>query len=109
MTNSVLTPEARATDRPCQLHRYHAPAPSRTQGHHRRPVYLQNRVYGRIQDPTLMWLCGNCHDSVHEWIGWLLGESREPNPHPGRLAKAEAQYSVDWYLAAMKGKVATDR
>ena len=56
MTAPVLTPEARAADRPCELYRYHAPVPSRTQGHHRRPVYLQNRVYGRIRPAvTVRW------------------------------------------------------
>ena len=88
---------ATAAERPCELYSYHAPAVVRTQGHHINPVYLQNRVYGRIQNPELKWLCGSCHDATHEWIGFLLGESRRPNPEPGRLAKAEAQRSVDWY------------
>lgn len=99
--------EAKATDRPCQLHKYHSPRPSRTNGHHRRPVYLQNRVYGNIQDGELMWLCGTCHDSVHEWLSWLLKEAREPSPHPGRLAKAEAQRTYDWYIAALAAKPRT--
>lgn len=91
---------ARAADKPCELYSYHAPAVVRTQGHHMHPVYLQNRLYGRIQDPELKWLCGSCHDAVHEWIGWLLGETRRPVPEPGRLAKAEAQRTVDWYQSA---------
>lgn len=96
MANPPAT--ATATDKPCQLHRYHSPQPSRTQGHHRHPVYLQNRVYGKIQDPELLWVCGTCHDNIHEWLGWLLGETRRPNPEPGRLAKAEAQATFDWYV-----------
>ncbi len=91
---------ATATSRPCQLHRYHAPAVVQTEGHHRHPVYLQNRVYGRIQDPELLWVCGNDHAAIHEWVSWLLGEAREPAPHPGRLAKAEAERTVAWYRAA---------
>ncbi len=91
---------ARAADRPCQLYTYHAPAVVQTEGHHRHPVYLQNRVYGRIQDPELLWVCGNCHAAIHEWVSWLLGEAREPDPHPGRLAKAEAERTVAWYRAA---------
>lgn len=96
--------EARFIDKPCQLYGYHAPQPSRTQGHHRHPVYLQNRVYGHVQDPELIFVCGTCHDNVHEWIGWLLGESRRPSPEPGRFAKAEAQRTVDWYRAEMAAK-----
>jgi len=93
---------ATAASRPCQLVTYHAPTVVQTEGHHRHPVYLQNRVYGRIQDPELLWVCGNDHSAIHEWIGFLLGESRRPNPEPGRLAKAEAQRSVDWYISAQQ-------
>lgn len=92
--------EAMAADRPCQLYAYHAPVPVRTEGHHRHPVFLQNRVYGRINDPELLWVCSSCHDAIHEWLGWLLRESRHPNPEPGRLAKAEAQRTFDWYVGA---------
>lgn len=95
---------ARAADKPCALYRYHAPQVVRTQGHHTRPVYLQNRVYGRIQDPDLMWLCGSCHDAVHEGISWMLGEARKPEPMPGRLALAEARRTVAWYQAALAAK-----
>lgn len=92
------TPQtATAATQPCQLYTYHAPAVVRTQGHHRHPVYLQNRIYGQIRDPELLWLCGSCHDAVHEWISWLLGEARQPNPEPGRYAKAEAERTVAWY------------
>lgn len=91
---------APAADRPCQLYAHtDPPIPARTQGHHRHPVYLQNRVYGQIRDPELMWLCGTCHDNVHEVIGWLLGETRKPSPMPGRKAFTEARRTVDWYWA----------
>lgn len=92
--------EARAADQPCELYAYHAPKAVRTQGHHTRPVYLQRRLWGEVRDDTVTYLCGSCHDAVHEWIGWLLGESRRPDPEPGWKAKAEAQRTVDWYLAA---------
>lgn len=98
MTDQPVT--AQAFVRPCALYGYHAPKVVRTHGHHVAPVYLQNRVYGRIKDPTLKFLCGGCHDAVHEGIGWLLGEERKPSPMPGRLAMAEAQRTVDWYHAA---------
>lgn len=102
MTDPGLLPPvtAKASERPCELHRYHWPKPSRTQGHHRHPVYLQNRIYGQIRDPELLWLCGTCHDNVHEWVGWLLGESRKPDPEPSGRAKAEAERTVAWYLGA---------
>lgn len=93
---------AQASERPCQLHRYHWPRPVRTQGHHRRPVYLQRRLYGRIVDNELLWSCGTDHDSIHAWLDWLLGEARKPDPEPGRRLKAEAQSAYDWYIAAQK-------
>lgn len=100
MTTPTPAPrEAKAADRPCELHRYHHPRPSRTEGHHRHPVYLQNRLYGRIRDNELLWLCGTCHDNVHEWLGWLLGESRKPDPEPTKRAKDEAARSLAWYLS----------
>lgn len=86
---------------PCEMYVDHGSArPSITQGHHAKPVYLQNRLYGRIIDGTLIWLCGTCHDNVHSWIYFLLGERREPNPHPPARAKQWAQKCVDWYLNA---------
>lgn len=93
---------ATAADRPCQLYVFHSPKPSRTQGHHRHPVYLQNRLFGRIVDNDLLWCCGLCHDNIHEWLGWLLGESRKPNPEPGWKAKAEARRTYEWYLANLE-------
>ena len=105
MTPSAEVRTARAVDRPCELHTYHSPRVTRTQRHHRKPVFLQNRAYGRIVDnDDVKWLCGTCHDSVGEWIDHLLGESRKPDPEPGRLAKTEAQYSYDWFTTAMKEK-----
>lgn len=100
--------EALAAERPCQLYAHTAsPIPTRTQGHHRRPQYLQRRVHdGQVLDQELMYLCGLCHDSVHDWISWLLGEARVPRPEPGWKAKAEARATVDWYLAAMLERAA---
>jgi hypothetical protein len=91
---------ATAAEQPCQLYAHTgSPVPLRTQYHHSKPVYLQNRLYGRIVHPADMWLCGLCHDAVHEVIDWLLGEGRQPNPAPGRKTLAEAQRTVEWYLA----------
>ena len=95
------TRDARAADLPCKLYTHHAPRVVRTQGHHVFPMYLQRRVWGEVRDETLMWLCGTCHDSVHEWLGWLLGETRRPNPEPGRYAKAEAEATLNLYQAAV--------
>lgn len=91
---------AQAAEKPCEMYRYHRPRPTRTQGHHRHPVYLQNRVYGKIQDSELLWVCGSCHDSIHDWLYWLMGERRKPHPDPGWRIKAEAERSYDWFLAA---------
>lgn len=95
----IVHEKAWATEKPCELARYHAPEPAVTQGHHVHPVFLQNAVHGRIVDNELKWLCGSCHDAVHAWLYWLLGERTQP-PHVGTLAKAEAQRSFDWYVAA---------
>lgn len=89
---------ATAAEHPCEVYTYHAPQPVRTQFHHSKPVYLQNRVYGRITFAADTWCCGTCHDSIHEWIGYLLGESRKPDPEPGWKIKQRAQATVDWYL-----------
>jgi hypothetical protein len=89
---------ATAAERPCELYAHtDSPWPVRTQGHHRHPVYLQNRVYGQIRDTELMWLCGLCHDSTHEAIGWMLGETRRPDPMPGWKTMQEAERTADWY------------
>lgn len=98
MTFAPVT--AQAANRPCELYSYHAPRPTRTQGHHRHPVYLQNQVYGQLRDTELLWVCGTCHDSIHDWLYWLTGARAKPNPEPGRHAKDEAQRSYDWYVAA---------
>ena len=101
---------AQATQKPCELYAHtDSPHPSRTQYHHRHPVYLQNRVYGEIRDAAgdkMIWLCGLCHDSVHDVIGWLLGETRKPDPMPGRNAIAEAKRTVAWYQTATNGGTA---
>lgn len=91
---------AQAAEKPCELYRYHHPRVTRTQGHHIHPVYLQNRVWGGIRDNELKYVCGSCHDAIHDWLYWLMGERNKPNPEPGSKAKAEAQRSYDWFLAA---------
>jgi hypothetical protein len=87
---------------PCELYAHHAtPRPSRTQGHHRFPEYLQRRVHdGKAPEQDLLWLCGLCHDSVHDVIAWLLGEGRRPDPMPPRRTQAEARTAVERYRAA---------
>lgn len=102
----LLAPEpktAPAAVRPCQLYAHSGyPKPTRTQGHHPHPIYLQMRVYGEIRDKELKWFCGLCHDSVHDWISFLLGEARKPDPEPGYRAKAEAQAAYDWYQEMLR-------
>jgi hypothetical protein len=104
---AAVAPEpvtAPAVDRPCQLYAHTGtPHPIRTQGHHRHPVYLQNRVWGRILDNELLWVCGLCHDSIHETLDWLLDEGRKPNPMPGTKTLAEARRTAEWYWDTWKG------
>lgn len=85
-------------EKPCTLVAYHAPVPTLTEYHHSKPVFLQNRLYGKIVYGPDTYLCSNCHDSVHEWLYWLLGE-RRVIPMVGRNARAEAQRTYDWYMA----------
>lgn len=85
-------------EHPCQLNAYHAPLPVMTEYHHQKPVYLQNRLYGRIVYGPSLWVCGNCHDAIHAWLYWLLGEHKQP-PYIGSHAKAEAQRTFDWYIS----------
>ena len=90
---------APAAEKPCELyaHGTGGSQPSVTQGHHVFPVYLQNRKYGQIQDGTLIYLCGTCHDNTHAWLYWLMGERREPLPTPPPRARALAQRAYDWF------------
>jgi hypothetical protein len=64
----------------------------------------QERVYGRtvLADPAtdMLWLCGLCHDSVHDWLSYLLGEARVPDPPPSLRARTEAERAADWYWTA---------
>lgn len=96
VTMHVAVNRAPWIERPCELVSYHAPTPTLTEGHHIHPVFLQNRLYGNIQDNTLKYLCSNCHDSVHEWLYWILG-NRRLEPKVGRVAKAEAVQTFNWY------------
>jgi hypothetical protein len=82
---------------PCELLDYHAPKPVMTEYHHTKPVFLQNRLYGQIAFGPDLWVCSNCHDSIHAWLYWLLGERREP-PYIGRAAKTEAERTYKWYI-----------
>lgn len=83
---------------PCRLYKHRfPPRPSRTQGHHRYPAYLQRRLWGEVRRHELLWLCGLCHDSVHDWISYLLREARQPYPTPGLYHRREAERAVEWY------------
>lgn len=90
---------ADASIRPCEAYKDHGSSPPcRTQGHHRKPQYLQKRLYGQLVDKTIWWICGTCHDSIHAWLDYLLGEAYKPPMPPPRLFKeAEAVYA--WYMA----------
>ena len=95
---TVHTPyTASASTFPCELYTYHRPRPARTQGHHRYPEYLQKRLWGRTLDDELLYVCGTCHDNIHEVLAWLLGEARKPNPMPGHKAIQEARRTFAWY------------
>lgn len=97
--NTVHSPiTAQARLKPCELVTYHAPEPVITEYHHTKPVFLQNRVYGRIVHPADMWVCSNCHEAIHAWLYFLLGMRQQPT-HIGRNAKREAEREYDWYMS----------
>lgn len=100
----TLTPNtAHAAVKPCAMYKTHGSAVSViTEGHHIRPEFLQRRVYnGDTPDNEKVWLCPNCHTNLHAWLYFLLGEWREPNPHPPARSKAWAQEAYDWYQQAL--------
>ena len=97
MVPQILTAPAR--EKPCEIRTIHVPSPVLTQGHHRHPVFLQNRLYSRIQDNELLWVCGTDHDSIHAWLYWLLKERGRPAVYPGRLVVDEAELTFAWYTA----------
>lgn len=86
------------TDQPCQLVAYHAPEPVVTEHHHQKPIFLQERLWGEVRFGPSLWVCSNCHEAIHAWLYWLLGERHEP-PRIGRAAKAEAERTYAWWLA----------
>lgn len=103
MTTAPAPRTAFFADQPCQLVSYHAPEPVMTEHHHQHPVYMQQRLYGRIVDGPSLWVCSNCHDSVHAWVYWLTGERHQPQ-RIGRAAKAEAERTYEWWLSELAAK-----
>lgn len=90
-----------ANVQPCQLVSYHAPKPVMTEYHHTKPVFLQNRVYGKIVYGADLYVCSSCHDSIHAWLYWLLGEHRQPEG-VGRAAKTSAEATFKWYTEELR-------
>lgn len=89
---------APAAEHPCEWYAHSgAPKPVRTQAHHRLPIYLQKRLYGEVRHHYIAWSCGLCHDSIHAWLSYLLGEAYRPNPEPGPRIQAEAAGVKAWY------------
>lgn len=92
---------ASARDKPCEVHGYHWPPPIETEGHHIYPVYLQNRVFGKIELPNLIWVCDTGHKNIHALLSWGLGERRnQPSGRGTRLERAIVKAAYDWYIEA---------
>lgn len=98
---------ATATSRPCELYAHtDSPIVVRTQGHHRFPLYLQRRLYnGAAPNNDLLWVCGLCHDSIHDLLSYRLGEARQPDPMPGRNVRRVVNETLAWYEAALTLKL----
>lgn len=87
---------ALATLHPCEWYRDHGSSkPTRTQGHHANPQYLQIELWGEVRDDTIVWSCGTCHDSIHAWIYHLMRGWQAVEP-PARL-RIEAERVQAWY------------
>lgn len=90
--------QAQAASKPCTLYSDHGSARyCVTEGHHLFPEYLQKRVYGQTVLKNTVWLCSNCHENVHAWLYFLLGERQRPAPEPPIRAKRLAIQAYDWY------------
>lgn len=89
---------APASEHPCEMYLDHGSAkPAFTQGHHSHPQYLQKRLWGEVRIPDVIWLCGTCHDNLHGWLYWIMGERRlEPTGVPLR-ARSWATGVKSWY------------
>lgn len=86
-----------ALERPCSLYLDHGSArPAVTQGHHAKPLYLQWRKWGEYRSAELVWLCGTCHDSIHAWLYWIMGERYQP-PTPPLRAVRSAESTLAWF------------
>lgn len=85
-------------EQPCQLVKAHSPRPVMTEHHHTKPEYLQNRLWGEVRFGPDLWVCANCHDAIHAWLYWLLGEHRRPL-NIGYAARAQAERTYQWYMA----------
>ena len=85
-------------DHPCQLVRFHAPRPVITEYHHTKPEYLQKRLYGHTVYGPDLWVCSNCHEAIHAWLYFLMGERKEPQ-HVGRSAKRSAEATLKWFIS----------
>lgn len=96
---------APAQDFPCIWYLDHGSSrPVRTQGHHDHPMYLQKRLWGEVRIDSIRWSCGTCHDSIHTWVSWLMGELRSMPMEPPYRLKREAERVVAWY-SAEEGKM----
>jgi hypothetical protein len=94
-------------DHPCELVATHAPVPVMTEHHHQKPVFLQERVWGEEREGPSLWVCSNCHDAIHAWLYWLLGERKKP-PYIGRAAKAEAERTYQWFQSVCAAQMGVD-
>lgn len=102
MKISLPKPRMASADvRPCEVHGYHWPPYLETEGHHIYPVYLQNRIFGKIVLPDLVWTCDNGHKNIHAWLSFMLGErKRKPFRRGTRKEMELVMEAFDWYTGA---------
>jgi hypothetical protein len=75
----------------CQIHKNHGSAqPYRLVGHHVFPQSLQKKVYGKVTNQTLVWVCDNGHYTIHGILTVLMLGHKLSSPQIYRNKKEYA-------------------
>lgn len=88
-------------DHPCELHISHSPITVINEGHHRFPQFLQRRVYGKVIDNRLIYICATSHNTVHDAIYSWEDDGHIPKWIVGKT-KDLIEEGIELYLNALK-------
>lgn len=73
---------------PCRCVARHNPLPVEVELHHLIPQWMQQRVWGRVRDQTLIPVCPTTHMNIHALINATL--HGVPPPHASAYTRAQA-------------------